>query len=154
MATEKILFGAGCFWGVEAAFREVEGVADVTVGYSGGTTKNATYEQVCTGTTGHAEVVLVQFDPKKVSFEKLLETFWHIHDPTQKNRQGPDVGHQYRSAIFYFSDAQKKAAEKSKQSEQKRSSKPIVTEILPAGDFWRAEEYHQRYSEKHPGAVC
>ncbi|MDO8625078.1 MAG: peptide-methionine (S)-S-oxide reductase MsrA [Candidatus Diapherotrites archaeon] len=154
MASEKIMFGAGCFWGVEAAFREVDGVIDVSVGYSGGKTKNPSYPLVCTGLTGHAEVVLVEFDPKRVSLEKLLGTFWHSHDPTQLNRQGPDVGHQYRSAIFYYSDAQKKTAENSKADLQKQIPKPIVTEILPAGEFWRAEEYHQRYSEKHPGAVC
>ncbi len=143
-------FAAGCFWGVEEAFRKIPGVIDVRVGYTGGTVKNPSYEQVCTGTTGHAESAKVTFDPDKVSYDDLLNAFWNMHDPTQKDRQGPDVGHQYRSAIFYHSPEQKKAAEASK-AKQKGS---VVTEITEAGPFYEAEEYHQRYAEKHGGAAC
>ena len=152
----KATFGAGCFWGVEAAFRQVPGVVDVAVGYSGGRTERPTYEQVCTDRTGHAEVVEVQFDPEQVSFEKLLDVFWQSHDPTQVNRQGPDVGRQYRSAIFYHDDAQRKTAEKSMQvlEASRNFARPIATEITPAGPFWRAEEYHQRYLEKHGLGAC
>ena len=151
---EKATFGAGCFWGVEAAFREVKGVIDVTSGYSGGNTENPSYEQVCSNRTGHAEAVLVKFDPKKVSYAKLLQTFWSIHDPTQFNRQGPDVGSQYRSVIFCHNERQKKAALASKARQQSKYREKIVTEILSAGEFYRAEEYHQRYLEKHGKAVC
>ena len=151
---EKATFGAGCFWGVEAAFREVKGVIDVTSGYSGGNTENPSYEQVCSNRTGHAEAVLVKFDPKKVSYAKLLQTFWGIHDPTQFNRQGPDVGSQYRSVIFCHNERQKKAALASKARQQSKYREKIVTEILSAGEFYRAEEYHQRYLEKHGKAVC
>jgi peptide-methionine (S)-S-oxide reductase len=152
----KATFGAGCFWGVEAAFREVPGVVDVAVGYSGGETENPTYEQVCTDRTGHAEVVEVDFDPELVSYEKLLDVFWHSHDPTQVNRQGPDVGRQYRSAIFYHDEAQRKAAEQSRQilESAHKFARPIATEIEPAGRFWRGEEYHQRYLEKRGLGSC
>ena len=147
---EKATFGAGCFWGVEEAFRKVEGVVDAAVGYAGGTTRNPTYENVCTGQTGHAEVVEVTFDPKRVGYERLLEVFWACHDPTQLNRQGFDVGTQYRSAIFFHAPEQETAARASLEALQASSPGPdkIVTEITPAGDFWRAEEYHQRYVEK------
>lgn len=147
---EKATFGAGCFWGVEEAFRKVEGVVDAAVGYAGGTTRNPTYENVCTGQTGHAEVVEVTFDPKRVGYERLLEVFWACHDPTELNRQGLDVGTQYRSAIFFHAPEQETAARASLEALQASSRGPdkIVTEITPAGDFWRAEEYHQRYVEK------
>jgi peptide-methionine (S)-S-oxide reductase len=150
---EKATFGAGCFWHVEAAFRKIEGVTQTVVGYMGGTLKNPTYKDVCSDTTDHAEVVQLEFDPEKISYEKLLEVFWKIHDPTQLNRQGPDVGSQYRSLIFYHNEEQKKQAIKSKEEHQKQLKNKIVTEITPASDFWRAEEYHQRYFEKH-GFVC
>jgi peptide-methionine (S)-S-oxide reductase len=147
---EKATFGAGCFWGVEADFREVPGVTDTAVGFSGGTTVNPTYKQVCTDTTGHAEVCEVTFDPNVVSYDRLLEKFWEIHDPTTRDRQGPDFGSQYRSVIFYHSPEQQRAAERSKRAleESGRFKRPIVTQILPAGPFYRAEEYHQRYVEK------
>ncbi|MCD1295085.1 peptide-methionine (S)-S-oxide reductase [Methanocella sp. CWC-04] len=153
---EKATFGAGCFWGVEAAFRRVSGVISTSVGYMGGTTDNPTYKDVCTDKTGHAEVVEVTYDPSKVSYEDLLNVFWGIHDPTKVNRQGPDIGTQYRSVIFYHNTAQKEAAIASKERLQ-RSGKyedGIATEIVPAQTFWRAEEYHQRYLEKHGGAHC
>jgi peptide-methionine (S)-S-oxide reductase len=152
----KALFGAGCFWGVEAAFRQVEGVLATAVGYSGGRQENPTYEDVCSGTTGHAEVVEVEYDPSKVSYEKLLDVFWENHDPTTLNRQGPDVGEQYRSAIFFQSPDQEAAARASKERLEKsgRFKRPIVTEIEPASTFYRAEEYHQRYLEKHGLAHC
>ena len=146
-------FAAGCFWGVEQEFRRVKGVVNATVGYSGGHTKAPTYEQVCTGKTGHAETVLIEFDPALVTYDQLLDTFWDLHDPTTMNRQGPDAGEQYRSIIFYHNEEQKKLALASRNKEQKRLSRPIVTEIIPAADFWRAEEYHQRYLEKHGGAA-
>jgi peptide-methionine (S)-S-oxide reductase len=153
---EKATFAAGCFWGVEASFRQVEGVVDTAVGYTGGKKEYPTYEEVCTGKTGHAEAVEVTYDPSKISYEELLAEFWSIHDPTQVNRQGPDIGTNYRSAIFYHTEAQKAAAEKS-GDELARSGKygkrPIATEIAPATTFWRAEEYHQRYFEKH-GFTC
>jgi peptide-methionine (S)-S-oxide reductase len=146
--TEKATFGAGCFWGVEAAFRKVEGVVDATVGYSGGRTENPTYKDVCSSTTGHAEVVEVEYDPSKVSYEELLEVFWENHDPTTPNRQGPDLGSQYRSAIFFHTPEQEAAAHASKERVQSRFRNPIVTEITPVSEFYRAEEYHQRYFEK------
>ncbi|HLH80448.1 MAG TPA: peptide-methionine (S)-S-oxide reductase MsrA [Chthonomonas sp.] len=156
MATEKAMFGAGCFWGVEATFREVPGVVNTTVGYAGGHTKNPTYEEVCTDLTGHAEVVLVEYDPEKVSYEQLLEVFWNCHDPTQLNRQGPDVGTQYRSVIFAFTPEQREAAEASRERLERsgRFSRPIVTQILPAPEFYPAEEYHQRYLEKRGLRSC
>jgi peptide-methionine (S)-S-oxide reductase len=150
----KAMFGAGCFWGVESAFRQIKGVTDVTVGYSGGDMPEPSYEDVCSSTTGHAEVVLVEYDDKRVRYEDLLNVFWQIHDPTQVNRQGPDVGTQYRTAIFYFDDAQKAAAEQSKANAQEHFRRPIATEITPASEFWRAEDYHQRYEEKRHGAMA
>ncbi len=153
---KKATFGAGCFWGVELAFRQVEGVADVAVGYSGGSYDNPTYRDVCSGGTGHAEVVEVDYDPEKVSYAKLLDVFWSIHDPTTPNRQGPDVGTQYRSAIFtHDADQQAEAlASKAEQDASGRFRRPIVTEVTPAKPFYRAEEYHQRYLEKHGRAGC
>ena len=150
MATKKATFGAGCFWGVESFFREVPGVVDAVCGYMGGKTKSPTYEDVCSHTTGHAEVVEVTFDDAKVFYDKLLETFWENHDPTTRNRQGPDVGDQYRSAVYYYDDEQKKAAEamKKKLDASGKFKRPIVTEITRAPEFWRAEEYHQRYFER------
>ena len=154
--TEKATFAAGCFWGVEAAFRQVPGVLDAAVGYSGGGFPNPTYEDVCTGRTGHAESVQVEFDPARVSYYQLLEVFWENHDPTTLNRQGPDVGSQYRSAIFVEGPEQEKAAKESKDRLEKsgRFRRPIVTEIAPAQTFWRAEDYHQRYLEKRGLAHC
>ena len=146
--TEKASFGAGCFWQVEAAYRELPGVLDTAVGYEGGHTENPTYEQVCTGTTGHAEVCQVSFDPERVSYEELVERFWEVHDPTQMNRQGPDVGTQYRSVIFTRSPEQERLATESRERAQGRFAKPIVTTIEPATGFWRAEEYHQCYLER------
>ena len=152
----KAMFGAGCFWGVEAAFRRVKGVAETAVGYSGGWMENPTYKDVCTDRTGHAEVVLVTYDPDKVSYEELLDVFWKCHDPTQVDRQGPDIGKQYRSVIFYFDEEQKAAAQasKAKLQESLKRGKNIVTEIAPASTFYRAEEYHQRYLEKRGGKSC
>ena len=154
--SEIATFGAGCFWGVEAAFRRVPGVLDAVSGYAGGHTENPSYRDVCTDRTGHAEVVQVTFDPAKVSYEQLLDVFWKIHDPTQVNRQGPDFGTQYRTAIFYHSPEQEAAARKSKQALEAsgRFRQPIATEITPAGPFWRAEEYHQRYLEKRGAESC
>jgi peptide-methionine (S)-S-oxide reductase len=153
---EKAMFAAGCFWGVEVAFRRVKGVVSTTVGYSGGTMKNPTYKDVCTDRTGHAEVVLVEFDPAQVSYEQLLDVFWENHDPTQLNRQGPDVGTQYRSAIFFFNAYQEAAAKASKEKLQKsgKFKRPVMTEIKPASEFYRAEEYHQQYLEKRGLASC
>ena len=153
---EKATFGAGCFWGVEAAFRQVPGVVDAAVGYIGGTLENPTYQDVCTDTTGHAEVVHVTFDPARVSYQQLLDLFWEIHDPTTLNRQGPDVGRQYRSAVFFHSVEQESAAKSSKQKLQTsgRLQRPIVTEITTASTFYRAEDYHQRYFEKRGIAAC
>ena len=156
MEIKKAMFGAGCFWGVEAAFRRVPGVQDVAVGYAGGATENPSYQDVCSGRTGHAEVVLVEYDPAQVSYDELLNVFWENHNPTTLNRQGPDVGTQYRSAIFYFDDEQEKTARASKQKleDNKAFPRPIVTEITPAAEFYRAEEYHQRYLEKRGVAAC
>ena len=154
---EKATFAAGCFWGVEASFREIDGVTDTAVGYTGGTKEHPTYEEVCSGSTGHAEAVQVTFDPARVSYEKLLAVFWSLHVPTQVNRQGPDIGTNYRSAIFYHTPAQKATAEASKEQLRrsgKHGARPIATEIVPAGTFWRAEEYHQRYFEKHGFRGC
>ncbi len=147
---EKATFGAGCFWGVEAAFHKIEGVASTTVGYAGGSFKDPTYEDVCSGKTGHAEVVQVEYDLSKVSYEELLRVFWNIHDPTTLNRQGPDIGTQYRSAVFFHNPEQEAAATVSKQKLQSsgRYRKSIVTEIMPALEFYRAEDYHQQYFEK------
>lgn len=148
--TEKTTFGAGCFWGVEAAFRKIKGVVSTAVGYSGGRLKNPTYDDVCTDQTGHAEVVQVEYDPSRVTYDQLLDLFWQLHDPTTPNRQGPDIGTQYRSAIFYHTPEQKSAAEASKERLRKsgRHQRPIVTEITPAAEFYRAEEYHQQYFDK------
>jgi peptide-methionine (S)-S-oxide reductase len=153
---EKATFAAGCFWGVEAAFRQVPGVVDAAVGYSGGSFPNPTYEDVCTGRTGHAESVQVEFDPARVSYDRLLDVFWENHDPTTLNRQGPDVGTQYRSAIFFHTPEQEKAAAESKSRLEAsgRYRRPVVTEISPAQQFWRAEDYHQRYLEKRGLAHC
>ncbi|MCE9555271.1 MAG: peptide-methionine (S)-S-oxide reductase MsrA [Planctomycetes bacterium] len=149
-------FAAGCFWGVEAAFRQIPGVTATAVGYTGGNTPSPTYEQVCTDRTGHAEVVQVEFDPQKVSYQQLLDVFWSNHNPTTLNRQGPDVGSQYRSAIYYHTPEQQVAAEASKQQQNAsgRFGRPIVTEITPASTFHRAEEYHQQYLEKRGQASC
>lgn len=149
---EKATFAAGCFWGVEAAFHNVPGVLEAVSGYTGGHTEHPTYREVCGHTTGHAEAVEVTFDPQRVTYEQLLEVFWRMHDPTQLNRQGPDVGDQYRSAIFTHSVEQERAAVASRDREQERHRQPIVTQILAAPAFWPAEEYHQRYFEKHGGA--
>jgi len=149
--TDRATFGAGCFWGVEAAFRKIQGVVSTTVGYSGGSSKNPTYKDVCSGRTGHAEVVQVEYDPSKTSYEELLNVFWSVHDPTQLNRQGPDVGTQYRSVIFFY-NAEQEAAAKAAKAHLERSGryrKPIVTEIIPASEFYMAEEYHQQYFEKN-----
>jgi peptide-methionine (S)-S-oxide reductase len=150
--TEKAAFAAGCFWKPEMLYRETEGVVETAVGYEGGHVDNPTYEMVCSGTTGHAEVVQVEFDPEKVSYEELVEKFWGIHDPTQLNRQGPDVGDQYRTAIFTHSDEQAETARRSLERRQERLRKPIVTTIEPATGFWKAEEYHQCYLEKRGSA--
>jgi len=153
---DKAIFAMGCFWGSEAAFRQLPGVIATTVGYSGGATENPTYQQVCSDRTGHAEVVEVEFDPAQVSFDSLLDVFWENHDPTTMNRQGPDVGSQYRSAVFYLNPAQEAAARASKEALDRsgRLPRPIVTEITPAGPFWRAEEYHQQYLDKRGQAAC
>ncbi|MBI2608171.1 MAG: peptide-methionine (S)-S-oxide reductase MsrA [Deltaproteobacteria bacterium] len=153
MSQEKVYFGAGCFWGVQSLFDELSGVIQTTVGYQGGHTHNPTYEDVCTDQTGHAEVVEVVYDSQKISFEKLLETFFKIHDPTTPHRQGVDVGSQYRSLIFYINEDQKEKALSYKEhlEKEKRFKKPIVTQILKAGTFYKAEEYHQKYHEKHGG---
>jgi len=153
---ETATFGAGCFWGVEETFRQVPGVKDATVGYSGGITENPTYRDVCSGRTGHAEVVQVTYDPAEVSFEQLLDVFWQSHDPTTPNRQGPDIGTQYRSAIFFHSPEQETIARKSKEARQPDGilKRKIVTEITPASTFYPAEEYHQQYLAKRNMAAC
>jgi peptide-methionine (S)-S-oxide reductase len=147
---EKATFGAGCFWGIEHAFRKVEGVQEAPVGYAGGTTEDPTYEQVCSGKTGHTEVVQVEYDPDKVTYEELLEVFWGLHDPTTLNRQGPDIGTQYRSAIYYHSPEQEAAAKKaiSALEENGRFRNPVVTELAPIDNYYMGEDYHQRYFEK------
>jgi len=153
---EKATFAAGCFWGVEAAFRQIEGVTATRVGYTGGDFKNPTYKDVCSGTTGHAEAVEVEYDPSRVTYEKLLEVFWENHDPTTLNRQGPDVGTQYRSAVFFLTPEQEAAAKASKEKLQRNGKykRPIVTEINPALEFYPAEDYHQQYLEKRGLAHC
>ena len=151
---EHATFAAGCFWQVEVEFRNTDGVKDAVVGYMGGSTERPSYEDVCTGRTGHAEVCQVTFDPDEVSYEELLDVFWGLHDPTQVNRQGPDVGTQYRSAIFFHTPAQEKEATASRDRHQSEFGKPIATEIVPAGNFWPAEDYHQRYLEKRGLATC
>ena len=150
--TEKATFGAGCFWQVEAAFQELPGVVDTAVGYEGGDVDNPTYEQVCAGDTGHVEVTQVEFDPERVSYEDLVSKYFEIHDPTQLNRQGPYVGWQYRSVIFTENDEQAEVARKVLDGEQSRYKNPIVTEVIPAKPFWRAEEYHQCYLDKRHSA--
>jgi peptide-methionine (S)-S-oxide reductase len=150
----KATFAAGCFWGVEAEFRRLEGVTGTRVGYIGGRTENPTYEQVCSHTTGHAEAVEVDFDPDRISYEDLLNVFWASHDPTQLNRQGPDIGDQYRSAIFFHDADQEVAATKSVALAQQNHRRPIVTQIAEAGTFWEAEDYHQQYLEKRGMATC
>jgi peptide-methionine (S)-S-oxide reductase len=150
----RATFAAGCFWGVEASFREIEGVIRTAVGYTGGSTTDPSYEQVCSGTTGHAEAVDVWFDPKIVSYGDLLRTFWSIHDPTTRDRQGWDFGSQYRSAIFFHDAEQERLATAARDERQEASTRPIVTDIVPATPFYAAEDYHQRYFEKNGGAVC
>ncbi len=154
MDTQTATFAAGCFWGVEADFRDIPGVLDAEAGYIGGATENPTYRQVCTDTTGHAEAVRVTFDADTVSYDTLLDAFWSLHDPTQLNRQGPDLGTQYRSAVFYTDDAQREAAEASKARAQARFARPIVTQVVPTQAFYRAEDYHQRYLEKQGLRHC
>lgn len=151
MLSKKVIFGAGCFWGVEVAFRKVKGVRDVICGYSGGHVKNPVYGDICTGETGHAEVVQVLYDASKITFEALLDVFWNCHNPTTRNRQGPDIGTQYRSVIFFYTSTQETTAKLSKEKLQLSGlwRKPILTEILPVTEFYRAEEYHQKYFEKH-----
>ncbi|WP_428408044.1 peptide-methionine (S)-S-oxide reductase MsrA [Hyphococcus sp.] len=154
--TETAVFAAGCFWGVEQVFRDTDGVTATEVGYTGGRTENPTYKEVCAKGTGHAEAVKIDFDPAIVSYEKLLDIFWASHDPTQVNRQGPDVGDQYRTAIFTLNEKQREAAEKSRAAEDAsgRYPRPIATKIEPLGPWWRAEEYHQQYFEKNGGGAC
>ena len=154
MSTQTATFAAGCFWGVEADFRDIPGVLDAEAGYTGGTTENPSYRDVCSDTTGHAEAVRVTFDPDQVSYDTLLDAFWSLHDPTQVNRQGPDVGTQYRSAVFYNDETQRAAAEASKARAQAKFARPIATQIVPAQPFFRAEDYHQRYLEKQGLRHC
>lgn len=155
MNTEKATFAAGCFWGVEYKFSKLPGVRSTAVGYEGGAVQNPSYQQVCTDRTGHAEVVELEYDPAKISYEKLLEVFFNLHDPTTLNRQGPDMGSQYRSAIFFHSAQQKSQAEKTiADLNRARFGGGIVTRLEAAGSFWRAEDYHQKYAEKHPGHAC
>ncbi len=153
METKKAIFAAGCFWGVESNFRKVKGVLSTRVGYTGGKFTNPTYKDVCSHKTGHAEAIEITFDPSIVSYDELLDVFWSIHDPTTLNRQGPDIGAQYRSAIFYLDEEQKIKAEssKAKLEASKRFKNPVVTKIVSASDFWEAEEYHQQYNEKRKG---
>lgn len=151
---QQAIFAAGCFWGVQYYFDQVPGVTGTTVGYTGGTIEDPTYEDVCSHTTGHAEAVLLEFDADKVSYETLVRQFFRMHDPTQLNRQGPDVGDNYRSAIFYVTDEQKEIAEKVLEELQPKYGQPIVTEITPAGPFYRAEDYHQKYTEKTGRGMC
>ena len=154
---KKATFGAGCFWGVEAAFRQMDGVIHTAVGYMGGHKLEPTYREVCSDRTGHAEVVQVEYDPGKVSYDQLVETFWNIHDPTQLNRQGPDFGSQYRTVIFYHDDEQQRVATATRdalQSANRYAGRPVVTQVEPAGDFWVGEDYHQQYLEKRGLASC
>ena len=152
--TEQATFAAGCFWGVEAEFRQIPGVIATTVGYTGGRADHPSYEQVCSHTTGHAEAVLVEYDPAQVTYDQLLDAFWQLHDPTQLNRQGPDVGDQYRSAIFFHSPEQKEVALRTKAEVQARTRGNVVTLIEPAPGFYEAEDYHQQYLEKRGRASC
>lgn len=150
----KAIFAAGCFWGVQYYFDQVPGVTKTTVGYTGGSTKNPTYEQVCYENSGHAEALEIEFDSEQVSYETLVQQFFRMHDPTQLNRQGPDIGDQYRSAIFYYDDTQKDVAQKVKENSASEYKKPIVTEIMPTAHFYEAEEYHQKYAEKTGRGMC
>ncbi len=152
--TKRATFGAGCFWGVEAAFRQIDGVTETAVGYEGGTLENPTYEDVCSHKTGHAEVVQVTYDPERVSYDDLLEVFWQKHNPTQLNRQGWDVGDQYRSVILFEDEEQQESALRSKAAEQARSAAPVVTQVEPAQTFYVAEDYHQQYLEKRGRTTC
>ena len=154
MGTETAIFAAGCFWGIEAHFAGISGVTGTEVGYSGGKTREPTYKQVCSDTTGHAEVVRVEFDPEQITYDELLGAFWKCHDPTQLNRQGPDFGTQYRSAIFCHGEAQLAAAQAALEAAQPRFGGGIVTLVEPAQEFWRAEDYHQKYFEKNSDAAC
>ncbi len=156
MKLEKATFAAGCFWGVEETFRTLPGVRKTSVGYTGGKTKNPTYEQVCANNTGHAEAIEIEFDPKKISYEKLLSIFFANHDPTQLNRQGPDVGEQYRSAVFFHSKKQRELAQKAKMEleKSKKFPRPVVTQVVPAPEFYPAEEYHQKYLQKRGMEAC
>jgi peptide-methionine (S)-S-oxide reductase len=156
MSERKASFAAGCFWGVEARFREVPGVVDAVSGYMGGHAENPDYKQVCSGDTGHAETVQVTFDDEKISYDELLDEFFEMHNPTTRNRQGPDIGSQYRSAVFWHDAEQKEAAERRIRGLDASGKwpNPVVTEVVEAGTFWRAEEYHQRYFEKHGGGFC
>ena len=154
MGAETAMFAAGCFWGVEAHFAGIAGVTETEVGYSGGKTREPTYKEVCTGATGHAEVVRVEFDPEQITYDELLGAFWKCHDPTQLNRQGPDFGTQYRSAIFCHGEAQLAAAQAALEAAQPRFGGGIVTLVEPAQEFWRAEDYHQKYFEKNSDAAC
>ena len=151
---QKACFAAGCFWGIQEYFKLLPGVMETTVGYAGGHSVSPTYDEVCSGLTGHAEAVLMEFDARKISYETLLKHFWRMHNPTSRNRQGNDTGTQYRAALWYFSEEQKVAAMKSKTEVQKMTDQPIVTEILPASDFYPAETYHQDYLDKNPGGYC
>jgi peptide-methionine (S)-S-oxide reductase len=153
---ETATFGAGCFWGVEARFQQVAGVLETAVGYEGGKLDNPSYQDVCTDRTGHAEVVEVKFDPEKVSYQQLLDLFFELHNPTERNRQGPDSGSQYRSVIFFHSPAQESAAQATieRLTREKKYARPIVTQVVPAEGFWRAEEYHQKYLEKRGALTC
>jgi len=154
MKTAQALFAAGCFWGVQFYFDQVPGVVKTTCGYTGGHTKNPTYDDVCTHLTGHAEAVLIEFDPEKVTYDVLLKHFFRMHDPTQLNRQGPDVGDNYRSAVFYFDDAQKAAAQKARDAAQAGHKEPIVTQIAKAGLFYEAEPYHQKFAKRTGIGMC
>jgi methionine-S-sulfoxide reductase len=154
MKTARALFAAGCFWGVQFYFDQVPGVVKTTCGYTGGHTKNPSYDDVCTHLTGHAESVLIEFDPEKVSYDVLLKQFFRMHNPTEMNRQGPDVGDQYRSAIFYFDDGQKAAAKKARDEAQADHKEPIVTQIVAAGPFYEAEPYHQKFAERTGIGMC
>lgn len=154
MKTQQAIFAAGCFWGVQYYFDQVPGVVKTIAGYTGGHTKNPSYEEVCTHTTGHAEAILIEFNPQQVSYPTLLQHFFRMHDPTQLNRQGPDVGDSYRTAIFYGNEQQKAQAQAAKRTAQLRVTQPIVTEISPAGPFYRAEEYHQKYAERTGRGMC
>jgi len=154
MRTEKALFAAGCFWGVQHYFDQVPGVVKTTVGYTGGHTQNPTYDEVCTHKTGHAEATLIEYDPNKVSYVTLVKQFFHMHDPTQVDRQGPDVGDQYRSAIFYFNNAQKSAVEEIEKDIQVDFKESIATKLSPAGDFYEAEPYHQKFTERTGIGMC